>query len=543
MSATTAPVESTSTGQDDDLTSMFAEIATAVATGLVPFVGQAINIYDTIESLITLNNSDTPDAKNEAKFDLVLALIGWIPGAGGGVKKTFRIINKNPERYAPLLFDVLRMVCVKIGIQTSPESLLDQLFDAAGLKSVLGTVQTSVEKSWAYEQMPSEGQMVLTSTMNSVRLALPAMLIIVSMKLLHWKSKQRNSAARVGTTQRKDPGHTKPGGTDPNVGKKGPNAPKQTASNSNLAASIGTATIDATSNTITGIMGEHITDYFLYEEYGWGRDWSQHDRGTTGSWKTRPGREYPGKLNEGTKLNQLLAPKAHGTGIDGVWKVQRGDPHNDGKPYAIVESKASANETAPKNLSRKPPVRNKLLDNARRIKNAALPKTADLLDPPTPEATAAADAKKSGGRPPGGQSARARKKTRKAKQSAPTDPQGTAKPARSETPMVQMSQKWIAKNIRVAVSDFRISQEIVEGGTRVYSRHLIFTPFYLPSVAQHVLALKDSVHAVGESAEHILALHEKHKGHAIPSTHRHDEKEVKAAVNYKLQKLNLDQEA
>ena len=540
MSATTAPVENTSAGQDDDLTSMFAEIATAVATGLVPFVGQAINIYDTIESLITLNNSDTPDAKNEAKFDLVLALIGWIPGAGGGVKKTFRIINKNPERYAPLLFDVLRMVCVKIGIQTSPESLLDQLFDAAGLKSVLGTVQTSVEKSWAYEQMPSEGQMVLTSTMNSVRLALPAMLIIVSMKLLHWKSKQRNSAARVGTTQRKDPGHTKPGGTDPNVGKKGPNAPKQTASNSNLAASIGTATIDATSNTITGIMGEHITDYFLYEEYGWGRDWSQHDRGTTGSWKTRPGREYPGKLNEDTKLNQLLAPKAHGTGIDGVWKVQLGDPHNGGKPYAIVESKASINETAPKNASRKPPVKSKLLDNARRIKKAALPKTADLLDPPTPDATTSTGSKKPGGKP-GGESARARKKAQNAKQAATKDSPATSPVG--ETPIVQMSRNWISKNIRLAVDDRRIRTDIGQNGKNVYSRHLFYTPFYLPSAAQHVLALKDSKKPDNTAPDQLLALHDKHKDHSIPSTHRHDEREVLAAVNYKLGKLKLKLES
>ena len=88
----------------------------------------------------------------------MLALVGWIPGAGGGVKKTIRIVNKNPARYAPILFDVLRMVCLKLGIHTSPESLLDKLFDAAGLKGILGTVQSSVEKSWAYEQMPVEGQ-------------------------------------------------------------------------------------------------------------------------------------------------------------------------------------------------------------------------------------------------------------------------------------------------------------------------------------------------------------------------------------------------
>lgn len=37
------------------------------------------------------------------------------------------------------------MVCVKLNIQTSPETLLEKLFDATGLKAVLGNAQTSIE--------------------------------------------------------------------------------------------------------------------------------------------------------------------------------------------------------------------------------------------------------------------------------------------------------------------------------------------------------------------------------------------------------------
>jgi hypothetical protein len=539
-----SPTASMEEGREGDLMAMVEEIGTAVAAGLVPFLGQAINVYDTIESLLTLHRSEGADAQAEAKFDLVLALVGWIPGAGGGVKKTIRIVNKNPARYAPILFDVLRMVCVNLGIQTSPESLLDKLFDAAGLKAILGTVQSSVEKSWAYEQMPLEGQQVLSSTMTMVRASLPAMLMLVTMKLMHWKKMQRNTAARSTGSRKKDPAAAKPAAAHPDTAKSGSNDPHQVPSNTSANAVVGTAPLTAISNEVIGILGEHITDYFLYDDFGWGKGWNAHDKGANGTWESKPGNQFPGKLNEGTKLNPLVPLKAHGVGLDGVWKVQLGDPHNEGKPYAVVESKASSNEVEPKNASRKPPVGRKLLSNARRIKKAAaaavaaaeaaLPKTADLLDPPTGSGAAGTSALGGGGK--GGQSARARKtmKTqRRSSSSAANAPAAAANP--NATPLVQMSRKWIAKNIAAAVKDLYVVHDFRENSHRIYSRHLFYTPFYLPAAAQHVRALKA---VVGPPD----TMHTSHQDHFIPTTHRHDEKEVKMAVNSKLKKLNLAQE-
>ncbi|KPY88673.1 hypothetical protein ALO36_04251, partial [Pseudomonas syringae pv. tomato] len=51
----------------------------------------------------------------------VNAVIGWIPGPDDGLKKSLRIVNKDPERYAPVLFDLLRFVLQECGIKTSPE--------------------------------------------------------------------------------------------------------------------------------------------------------------------------------------------------------------------------------------------------------------------------------------------------------------------------------------------------------------------------------------------------------------------------------------
>ena len=511
--------------QQDDSAAMlsFAEdVSIAVATGLLPFVGQAINIYDTVESLLALHNSTAKEADMEAKFDLVLALVGWIPGAGGGVKKAIRIVNKNPDRYAPVLFDVLRMVCSKLGITTSPEQLLDKLFDAAGLKSQLGVVQSAIEGSWAYEKMPSEAQLAISGAMMTVRTQLPAMVMLVTVKLTHWKTKQRNNAAHsFGQQNKANPTQNKPDKVDENIGQSGANAPSSSSSNNTLNSVIGTDVIEGISNSITGIVGEHITDYFLYEKYGWGKDWTSHDTGDQGSWKQKPSKSFPGKLNENTKLNQLFALKAHGTGIDGVWKVQLGDPHNGGKPYAIVESKASRVEDVPKNASAKPGMKSKLLDNAKRVKEAALPEVDDLLEPDTEN-----DAVPPGAPTGGGRQGRQGRKTTPPSNNTSAEKKGASDNGKI---YVQMSREWIEKNIRAAGVDRLVIDDFKMLAKKAYSRHLFYTPFYLPSAAQHLQALKDN-----EPKKH-----KKHKNHQIPTTHRHDEQEVKAAVNHKHAKLGL----
>jgi len=542
MTATAfASTEPAGQESESDLIAMVEEIGTAVATGLIPVVGQAINIYDTIESLLTLHNSQGAEAQAEAKFDLVLALVGWIPGAGGGVKKTIRIVNKNPARYAPILFDVLRMVCLKLGIQTSPESLLDKLFDAAGLKAILGTAQSSVETSWAYKRLPSEAQQVLSSTMAMVRSSLPAMLMLVTMKLTHWKRMQRNTAARSTGTRRKDPSARKPAAKHSATAQEGANTPAHVPGSTAGNAVIGTAPLSTVTNEVIGMLGEHITDYFLYEEYGWGKHWSAHDKGITGSWETKPGKKFPGKLNEDTKLNPLLAAKAHGVGIDGVWKVQLGDPHNGGKPYAVVESKASSHKAAPANASRKPSVSGKLLSNARRIKKAAaiaaaaIPKASDLLEPPTD--VAKNDAAPGSFRDITGKRANRTRNAQRPRQQSGANATATqpSNASARETPLVQMSQRWIRKNIGSAVRNPEILLDFRKYNNKVYSRHIFYTPFYLPTATKHLLALK----AVAGSSG---AVHSSHEEHSIPSTHRHNEEEVKIAVNTKLKILNLEQE-
>ena len=230
--------------------------------------------------------------------------------------------------------------------------------------------------------------------------------------------------------------------------------------------------------------------------------------------------------------------KAHGVGIDGVWKVQYGDPHNGGKPFAVVESKASSNANTPKNTAAKPQVRGKLLSNARRIKKAAaaaaaaavaaMPRTSDLLDPPTGAGSNPSGPTPAAGRPNGSPASRRGQRGKQSGQQPPASSSGSSAPTPTgaETPLVQMSHDWITKNIGTAVKNPAIEYEIRRKGGHVYSRHLFYTPFYLPSAVQHVEAVRAEVGSLAKR-------HAYHESHEIPTTHRHDEQEVKMAVNAK----------
>ena len=145
---------------------------------------------------------------------------------------------------------------------------------------------------------------------------------------------------------------------------------------------------------------------------------------------------------------------------------------------------------------------------------------------------------KPSGKPSGKEGARGSKplgggKQAQPKKGAPSTGPTSMSPANSpEQPLIQMSRKWIAKNIKTSGLDRFVIDDFAKFGKNVYSRHLFYTPFYLPTAAEHEKAL----------LENEPEKHEKHANHDIPSTHRHDEQEVKAAINHKHAKLGLELE-
>lgn len=407
------------------------ELAKGIALGAVPFLGQAIDAYDTIESAIRVYQAETAATKEEAQFDLVLAIIGWVPGPGDGVKKSLRLVNRDPERFAPVLFDFLRFVLEECGIRTSPEELLAKIFNAGALSSQLDEIIEGVKDSNAFEALPSSLQVMVMNVLVIARDNLSSMLGIVERRLLSWRRKQRNSSAM--TSDNGQPAIGKKPKGEARDSAEGKDSPSNASQNKIDTQKTRKYPIEGINNAILSVAGEHIADYYCYEKLGWGNGWEAHDLGGAGQWTgAKPGAQVAGKLSRGgspkdhQKLFKLTDP-TFGTGIDAIW-CANGCAHNDGKPFAIIDAKASVSGKKPKYMG-KPG-------------NTRKPGISSLLE--------------------GSGSGRNR--------------------------VVQMSHEWIRKNIRRAVPPIIVERiiRILPAGERTYSRHILYTPPYSDSLLTHL---------------------------------------------------------
>ncbi|MEM5453067.1 hypothetical protein [Paraburkholderia guartelaensis] len=494
------------------------QIGISMAANAFPLFYVAQNVYDTSESVRNVWNARSATdemTKIETGIDLVFAVVGWVPVVGAGVKRTFRLVNHRSEIYGPLLFDILRMVLQRAHCPTSPEELVDKLFDASGLKKLLTESREHIEKSWLYREMPPTAQTTFGEALGFVETNLPYWLTqFVERKLMHWKKKQPNSSAEGAVALRKET--EKPGKVGVEA-EDGHNRSKSAPSaggvvNAKLA-------VKDITNKITGLLGEHIADYYCYEHMKWGAGWTSHDQGALGHWATAPGTTVLGKLNDDRQLNKLFAPRARGQGIDGVWRAT--PANNNGKPYAIVEAKSSRVASKPKGDS-KPNVSSKL-GMASRIADEVLPRPDELLEPPIDDdgATQAASAQATPGGRKGGGKKGGRRETSGAlstpQSSTPTPSTGTVAPAGDK--IAQMTTTWVRQSLPDAVGR-TMARTIVEEG---YARHILYVPFYLPSAIQHEEAL-------------MMGKEHDHDNHHVPL--HYTEGEVAKAANEKQARLD-----
>ena len=348
MTDTTEITEQSPEEREEAYKDAAIELGKGIALGLVPFLGQAIDAYDTIESSITLYNAQAEEDKENAQFDFLLALVGWIPGPGDGVKKALRIVNKDPQRFAPVLFDLLRFVLQECGIETSPEELLDEIFNANKLKAQIAEIKEGVQDSSAYQALPESMQSMIIGSLNTAAATMPVLVGVVEKRTKKWKRLQRNSSARGATDGRAKA--SPPKAKDQDVANKGESRPVHGGANDSANGTLATQALTTLTNEMVGISGEHIADYICAYDFKWGEDWQGHDDGGAGTWtQGTPGKTKLGKLSKGgnpkaAHVLYKLSDGANGTGIDAVW---RAEGHNGGKRYAIVEAKASKNEDAP----------------------------------------------------------------------------------------------------------------------------------------------------------------------------------------------------
>ena len=478
------------------------EIGKGIALGLVPFLGQAIDIWDTVESSISVYNADTPDAKEEAEFDLVLALIGWVPGPGDGVKKSLRLVNRNPERFAPVLFDLLRYILVECGIKSSPEELLSEIFNAGKLRASIADIRKAVKSSSTYRALPTAVQSALMTVLVNAESSAPRMISIVEKRLVKWKKVQKNSTARAASQGKSKA--APPGAKDSKIATQGDDRAIRAASADTVK---GTLVTEALSNAQLGVSGEHIADYYCAEKFGWGTQWKSHDHGGSGQWTGgNPGKRIIGKVSKGGDPKTYhvlykLRDGANGTGIDSVW---RADGNNQGKPYAIVEAKASVDEDRAKfnrmqSKGKKPAIASKL--------GVSGLKAEALLEPLEGDSLLAGGNDRSN---KGNKKGKIKPKPSGSSKKTVNDEQDKVAKASSNI-LVQMSHGWINKNIDDAVGE-KLAVHIrkpLPGNQKNYSRHLFYAPRALISADQHAKALENNLPDTAHTDHHAIHYDEK----------------------------------
>lgn len=523
------------------------QIGTAIATNAFPLFYVAQNVYDTVESIWTVwsvRESQDQLAKLEAGFDLVFAVVGWVPMVGAGVKRTFRLVNHKSEVYGPVLYDILRYVLTKLNIPTSPAELIDKLFEASHVKSTLDSAREQIKKSWAYRHMSTGMQLSFDQAMVWVEANLPYWTAqFLERKLLHWRRKQPNSSAQAVQERTKETEKPAKVGEDAKQGRnRGIATPKQGTVNAKLSVS------KVLDTKYTGLIAEHIGAYYCLEEMKWGTGWRSHDKGELGSWQKEPSETVLGRLDSHGKLEQLLTETEKGHGIDAVWRAN--PANNQLRPYAIVEIKGSLVDKELKTPGRQKEVSGKLGTIKATAEEAALdagkvaagqaglvppPPSGDrLLEPPVDDqlqtSPAGGSGKSGGGGKPSGNSSSTpgkgdngrRQRRAQNKADAPESPgTGDVKVAEKPSVIVQMSHKWITLNLSGAVGP-KLELAINNAG---YARHLLYIPFFLRAAAEHVTVW------YGDGDHH------EHTKHDLPALYHYDDAGVEKAVKRKAARI------
>ena len=313
---------------DERLEQFLKDVGKSVALGMVPGLGQAIDIYDTLYSAFDIYQAkdQSQAVKDEAYFGMAMALVGWIPGPGDGIKKTLKTVNKNPQDYAPLLLDAVRYGLYEAGYKADPYTFLMESISEGKLRALLNACKNDLQGSSIFKKAPAWTQEAMLIGLELAAQSLPLLVGVVERKVHSWLHLAPKSSAkpRGGTTVKskdaKQPPSQQPKAkADTSKGGK-PNA-QQVLNGTVNAIEIGTANI----NQLQESVGEHVADYFCHDTLKWGTKHgkaAQHDAGQKGA-----------KLSDFGKLSQLKANvKARGIGIDAVWL-------GGAKPYAVTEYK------------------------------------------------------------------------------------------------------------------------------------------------------------------------------------------------------------
>ena len=319
---------------------LIGEIVVTIAYGAVPVMGQAIDGWYTIEAALKL-----VDKKNRTnpnfQFDFVVALMGWVPMLGDGAKATLKTVNKKHEVYAPIMFSTMSYAfnaaadneyvqagAKRMGFDVkqlkyiNPEALLDKYTSSDFVQKQFKAAQANLKSSKAYRALPSSAQVGVDEVFEFAKSNLPSWINVVHERLVDWRPKNPKSTHQNGQVFPRNTSKNQPTqvGSDKT---KGANNPAQ--GNSKTKSFTKKLT-----KAVTGVVGEHMADYYMSGKH---KDGGVHDQGERKSAK---------KVSHEKKLKMLFSNPT-GVGIDALWKdVAEPNTLLGLTPaYCIVEAKAS----------------------------------------------------------------------------------------------------------------------------------------------------------------------------------------------------------
>lgn len=295
-----------------------ALITQAIAIGFSP-AGIALDVADLARASYNLYQEKSDDNY----FEVILCVIGFIPGPGDGVKAGLRIVNRKPE----ILFELIRFIMAHCKIYGDPERWLSELISdkkireliRSGKREALNASNKNIDNKWAKYWLNQS----IEITFNFLEASISSLIQLLARKVLHWKKKVPKSSA--------DKGHTGGGKGHQNGSAHGTTYDGKTGQNGNgqgnKSRRLSKADISKVlSNLEVGGVGEHMADYWVADKLA---IQAIHDSG----------QQLSSKLQRPmTKLHIGI----HDQGIDAIWKSDKKDIGvMNTKTYAIIEAKAS----------------------------------------------------------------------------------------------------------------------------------------------------------------------------------------------------------
>lgn len=297
-----------------------ALITQAIAIGFSP-AGVALDVADLARASYNLYQEKSDDHY----FEVILCIIGFIPGPGDGVKAGLRIVNRKPE----ILFELIRFVMMHCKIYGDPEKWLSEVVSDKTIRALIQSAKRealaasnkNIDNRWAKYWVNQS----IEFTFNFIEASVSSLIQLLARKILHWKTKVPKTSAVHSVN------HSKAGRSYENRTAHGTTYNGKTGQNGNGKGNKGRSLSKADlskvlTNLDVGGVGEHMADYWVAKQLA---IHAVHDSG----------QQLAQKLQRPmTKLHIGVNDQ----GIDAIWKSDKKDIGiMNTKTYAIIEAKAS----------------------------------------------------------------------------------------------------------------------------------------------------------------------------------------------------------